>query len=188
MTSEKKDAWCLQIVWGESERRWKQHRRETTWNNYSSHLPSWKNSFPAAWPKRKLVNPTRIVCQIWGLTGWRPVNPFKYFRSAVICIYIYIRIIYLYCNIYLCVCGYGKAGPNVTYLGCLNLGRLRLSHYSANPVTSNDKLQSDPAIQQLSISSQLWTLHREASLRSISYLQPGAVCQRNILITYKLIT
>ena len=103
-------------------------------------------------------------------------------------IYIYIRIIYLYCNIYLCVCGYGKAGPNVTYLGCLNLGRLRLSHYSANPVTSNDKLQSDPAIQQLSISSQLWTLHREASLRSISYLQPGAVCQRNILITYKLIT
>ena len=99
MTSEKKDAWCLQIVWGESERRWKKHRRETTWNNYSSHLPSWKNSFPAAWPKRKLVNPTRIVCQIWGLTGWRPVNPFKYCRSAVICIYI--RIIYIYIS--LCV-------------------------------------------------------------------------------------
>ena len=138
MTSEKKDAWCLQIVWGESERRWKKHRRETTWNNYSSHLPSWKNSFPAAWPKRKLVNPTRIVCQIWGLTGWRPVNPFKYCRSAVICIYI--------CIIYisLCVCGYGKAGPNVTYLGCLNLGRLRLSHYSANPVTSNDKQWQTP--------------------------------------------
>jgi hypothetical protein len=120
------------------------------------------------------------------LTGWRPVNPFKYCRSAVICIYI--RIIYIYLSLCVDMARQVQTWPiwDVWIWAVWDCPTTQPIPWQA--MTSNDKLQSDPAIQQLSISSQPWTLHREASLRSISYLQPGAVCQRNILITYKLIT